>query len=100
MQLDIKQIFISGFIIINCGSGGDSRKRTNPNMLTVTFVSIINIIVPKKNERDIPSQRKAWNLNRICETHQKNTSPSYSSIIGIRGWPYHMANLESAEQAT
>ena len=48
MQLDIKQIFIIGIIIINHGSGGDSCKRTNPNMLTVTFVSIINIIVPKK----------------------------------------------------
>ena len=58
MQLDIKQTFISGFIIINCGSGGDSRKRTNPNMLTVTFVSIINIIVPKKMQGISPPKEK------------------------------------------
>ena len=40
----------------------------------------------EKNARDIPSQRKAWNLDRICETHQKNTSPcTYSSaLIGGR----------------
>ena len=55
-------------------------------MLIVTFLSIINIIVMKKNARDTPSQRKACNLDRICETHQKNTSPcTYSSaIIGGR----------------
>ena len=57
MQLDTKHISIIGTIIINRGSGWDSRKRTNPNMLTVTFVSIINIIVPKKTQ-GIPSPKE------------------------------------------
>ena len=44
--------------------------------------------VQKKNARDTPSQRKACNLDRIRETHQKNTSPcAYSlALIGGRLW--------------